>query len=462
MQRTRAPAARRAPGAQGDRARQASRRDVLAALGATSGLLLLGCRGEPVDVRDQAAVAAGGSRGYAGPAVELSFWTGFTGGDRPPMERLLERFNREHDNITVRMSVTRWGDFYQKLPAAVDSGHGPDVAVMHADQLATAAVHHTILPLDEVVGALGLGAGDFSRTLWNAGVFRGHRYGIPLDVHPLGLYYNRAVLAHAGLGDVALPRARRDYLAVLEQLKGRGIQGSWVSPVLFTGGLMFQSLLWQLGGELFSEDGARATFNSEAGVEALDFMIELIKRGYSPRDVGQDADSIAFTNNRNAFHWNGIWMINVYRAIPGLEWGVAPVPAIGPREAVWGNSHNLVLPRQPRDGQRRLKASVVFLDWLSRHSIEWAEAGMVPARREARESAAFLRMTEQAIFATQIPHVRFPPAIAGIDSVRASTLDLAVNEAVLLRAPPREALDRAARAADALLSDNLRKFGRAT
>ncbi|XYH93857.1 ABC transporter substrate-binding protein [Sorangium sp. So ce1128] len=453
----------RAPGRRGDPERQPSRRDLLVGAGVTAGLLLLGCRRDPIDVRDQAAVAAGGSRGYAGPAIDLAFWTGFTGGDRAPMERLIERFNREHDNITVRMSVTRWGDFYQKVPAAVDSGHGPDVAVMHADQLATAAVHRTILPLDEVTEALGLGAGDFSRTLWDAGVFRGRRYGIPLDVHPLGLYYNRAVLADAGLGDAALPRSRRDYLAVLEHLKGRGIKGSWVSPVLYTGGLMFQSLLWQSGGELFSEDGARATFNSEAGVEALGFMLDLIKRGYSPRDVGQDADSIAFTNNRNAFIWNGIWMINAYRAIPGLRWGVLPVPAVGARRAVWGNSHNLVLPRQPSAGagQGRLKASVVFVDWLSRHSLEWAKAGMVPARREARESAAFQRMKEQAIFAEQIPVVRFPPAIAGVDSVRASTLDLAVNEAVLLRAAPREALNRAAREADALLSDNLRKFGRA-
>ncbi|WP_437661111.1 ABC transporter substrate-binding protein [Sorangium sp. So ce1182] len=453
----------RAPGRSGDPERQPSRRDLLAGAGAAAGLLLLGCRGAPVDVREQAAIAAGGSRGYAGPAVNLAFWTGFTGGDRPPMERLVERFNREHDNITVRMSVTRWGDFYQKVPAAVDSGHGPDVAVMHADQLATASVHRTILPLDEVIQALGLGAGDFSRPLWDAGVFRGRRYGIPLDVHPLGLYYNRAVLADAGIGDAALPRSRRDYLAVLEHLKGRGIKGSWVSPVLYTGGLMFQSLLWQSGGELFSQDGARATFNSEAGVEALGFMLDLIKRGYSPRDVGQDADSIAFTNNRNAFIWNGIWMINAYRAIPGLRWGVLPVPAIGAQRAVWANSHNLVLPRQPSTGagQGRLRASVVFVDWLSRHSLEWAKAGMVPARREARESAAFQRMTEQAIFAEQLPVVRFPPAIAGVDSVRASTLDLAVNEAVLLRAAPREALNRAAREADALLSDNLRKFGRA-
>ncbi|WP_434041674.1 MULTISPECIES: ABC transporter substrate-binding protein [Sorangium] len=451
----------RVPGTRGDPERLPGRRALLAGVGATAGLLLLGCRGDPVDVRDQAAIAAGGSRGYAGPAIDLAFWTGFTGGDRPPMERLIERFNSEHDNIKVRMSVTRWGDFYHKLPAAVDSGNGPDVAVMHADQLATAAVHRTLLPLDEVTDALGLGAGDFSRTLWDAGVYRGRRYGIPLDVHPLGLYYNRAVLADAGLGEPALPRSRRDYMAVLEQLKRRGIQGSWVSPALFTGGLMFQSLLWQAGGELFSEDGARATFNSEAGVEALGFMLELIQRGYSPRDVGQDADSIAFTNNRNAFIWNGIWMINVYRAIPGLEWGVLPVPTIGAQRAVWGNSHNLVLPRQPSSGQGRLQASVVFVDWLSRHSLDWAEAGMVPARREARESAAFRRMTEQAIFAEQIPVVRFPPAIAGIDSVRASTLDLAVNEAVLLRSAPREALNRAAREADALLSDNLRKFGRA-
>src|SRR5690606_8071011 len=115
----------------------------------------------------------------------------------------------------------------------------------------------------------------------------------------------------------------------------------------------------------------------------------------------------------------------------------------------------------PSTGAGRLRASVVFLAWLSEHSLEWAGAGMVPARRAARESAAFGRMTEQAIFAEQLPVVRFPPAFPGVDSVRASTLDLAVNEAVLRRAAPREALNRAAREADALLATNLKKFARA-
>jgi multiple sugar transport system substrate-binding protein len=234
-----------------------------------------------------------------------------------------------------------------------------------------------------------------------------------------------------------------------------------VSPALFTGGLMFQTLLWQLGGELFSKDGSRATFNTDPGVEALELMVELIKRGYSPRDVGQDADSIAFCNDKNAFIWNGSWMINIYRQVPGLRWSVGPVPTLGTRPAVWGNSHNLVLLRMRSPDPSRLQASVVLIDWLSRHSLEWGNAGMVPARRNARQSAAFQRLREQAAFAAQIPYVRFPPAIAGVDPVRASTLDVAVNEAVLLRAAPREALDRAAREADVLLSNNLKKLGKA-
>ena len=35
---------------------------------------------------------------------------------------------------------------------------------------------------------------------------------------------------------------------------------------------MFLSLLWQFGGEPYAEDGSAATFDSDAGVQALSWM----------------------------------------------------------------------------------------------------------------------------------------------------------------------------------------------
>jgi multiple sugar transport system substrate-binding protein len=61
------------------------------------------------------------------------------------MQALVDRFNREEPRIDVAMNVILWNDFYQKVPAAVYSGNGPDVGVMQVDQIPINAAHQITL-----------------------------------------------------------------------------------------------------------------------------------------------------------------------------------------------------------------------------------------------------------------------------------------------------------------------------
>jgi multiple sugar transport system substrate-binding protein len=420
----------------------------------TSAALLAGCGGSS---SRRSAANFGSGTGYAGPPVTLDFWNGFTGGDGPQMLALVDAFQKQHTNVRVRMVTSRWEDFYTKLPAAVQSGHGPDVALMHVDQIPTNAAHGTILPLDDLVRDLGLQESDFAAPVWRAGVYEGRRYGVPLDMHPIGLFANRQVLAKAGLDPKRLPTTREDYEAALDELKGKGIQGQWVTPFFFTGGHQFMSLLWQFGGDLTDPAATRATWNSDAGVEALEWMRSLIARGYSPRNVGQDADSIAFKNGQNAFIWNGAWAIGDYGSTDGLEWTLAPLPRIGSEKAAWSNSHNFTVMRQTRADENRLQAAKVLIDTITR-SPAWAEAGQIPARRSARESEAFRKLGPQSRLAEQVPYLRFAAAAPGLSDVREATLDIAVAQAINGSQPVRHALDDSARRANELLRLNREKY----
>ena len=72
------------------------------------------------------------------------------------MRQLVDQFNAEHQNIKVSMNVLQWADFYPKVPTAVQSGNGPDVAIMHIDQLATNAARRVIIPVDDIATVLEL------------------------------------------------------------------------------------------------------------------------------------------------------------------------------------------------------------------------------------------------------------------------------------------------------------------
>ena len=58
-------------------------------------------------------------------------------------------------------------------------------------------------------------------------------------MHPLGMYYNKAVMQKAGLDPEKPPTTKDDFDGGAGELKGKGIQGFWVSPFQFTGGMTF-------------------------------------------------------------------------------------------------------------------------------------------------------------------------------------------------------------------------------
>ena len=438
-----------------------TRRGLLGLGAGAGGAVLLGACG---DDGPNPVVGGGGENAqpaatsYTGPNVALAFWNGFTGGDGPVMKSLVDKFNSANPNIKVTMNVYEWADYYQKVPAAVSTGNGPDLGIMHVDQVATNAARGVILALDDLAKSLQLNESDFSPPVWQAAVYNGKRYAIPLDVHPLGLFYNKKVMQAAGLDPEKPPTTRDEYLAALDKLKAKGIQGHWATPFPFTGTLQFEALTWQFGGQLFDEKATKPLFAEQPGVQALTWLTDLVKNGYSPKNVAQDADLIALQNGKAAFNWNGIWTINTLRAVKGLEWGAAALPQIGTQPAAWAGSHQFVQFKQRAQDANKLQAGKVFINFISQQSLEWAKGGQVPARKEIRDSAEFKALTEQAAIGTQIDNLHFPPSVAGIPDALA-TVDTAVNEAILLRKEPGKALADAAAKANQILEQNRKKYG---
>jgi multiple sugar transport system substrate-binding protein len=438
-----------------------TRRRFLGLAGATGlGLSLAACGGGGGQLppgASQAPSGNGGASGYDGPPVSLNFWNGFTGGDGPIMKKLVEKFTSEHSNIKVTMNTMQWAQYYAKLPSAVTAGKGPEIAIMHVDSVATNAARRVIQPLDDVAKALGLSEADFAPVPWKAGIFNGQRYSIPLDVHPLGFYYNKTVMEKAGLDPEKPPTTGDEYMAALDKLKAKGIQGHWATPFPFTGSMTVQSLLWQYGGNLFSEDASTATWDDDAGVKAMTWFSDLVKKGYSPGKIAQDADWVAVQNGKTAFNWNGIWQVNTL-AEQKQQLAVAALPNIGGKAAAWAGSHQFVLPTQKTPDQNKSTAAKVFLNWISQQSLEWAKAGQVPARNEVRESAGFKALKNQATLGAQINDVHFAPPVAGIGDAYLEW-EKALNESVLGTKDPKTALSDAAGRANKILEANKKKYG---
>jgi multiple sugar transport system substrate-binding protein len=394
---------------------------------------------------------------YDGPKVEITFWHGWTGGAAPVIvPKLIDKFNAEHDNIVVKNVPQEWADISAKMPLAIKAGKGPDVAVLHGDDLATYAAQKLLLPADDIVENLGYSGDDFPPGVYDKGNFRDAQYAVPWSVTPLGLFVNKDVLAKADITEI--PTDKDGYLAALDALKEAGVKGEWVDGYVFTGTFEFQSLLWQFGGELYNEDVSEATFNSDAGVQALTWMTDLVKNGYSPANVAQDGNIKALLAGDTAFNWNGVWQ-TTNTAFGDLDWAAAPVPQIGTQKAVWSSSTHWVFPANKGQDENKTAAAATFVKWMNDNSLGWAETGELPAANTVREDPELLSTYPNLEpFMNELEYARYETVSPGINEANA-LITTAINEALTGKKTPQEALDDAKAKADAIIEQNKAKYG---
>ncbi|BDV31906.1 ABC transporter substrate-binding protein [Microbacterium terricola] len=429
-----------------------ARRGLGLGLAIAVGLSLAGCA---ASTSGGGTVEGGGE--YDGPKVEITFWNGWTGGAAPVIvPKLVDEFNAEHDNIVVKNVPQEWADIASKMPLAIKAGKGPDVAVLHGDDLATYAAQKLLLKADGIVDGLGYSADDFPQGVFDKGNYNDAQYAVPWSVTPLGLFVNKEVMAKGGVTDI--PTDQAGYLDALAALKDADVAGEWVDGYVFTGTFEFQSLLWQFGGELYNDDVTEATFNSDAGVKALTWMNDLIEKGYSPKNVAQDGNIKALLAGDTAFNWNGVWQ-TTNTAFEGLDWAAAPVPQIGTEKAVWSSSTHWVFPANKGQNEDETAAAATFVKWMNDNSAGWAETGELPAANTVREDPALLeKYPNLKPFMDELEYAHYETVAPGINEANA-LITTALNEALTGKKSPKEALDDAKAKADQILKQNQAKYG---
>jgi multiple sugar transport system substrate-binding protein len=408
------------------------------------------------------APATGGSTGTVGelPAdctnVSLEYWNPFTGPDGPFMGQLTDSFNAANPNIQVLM--TSQAEYYTQLGTAAASNTLPDVVIVHADQVATQAFRNVLRPIDDLVSQMGVSEADFPEAVWQAGEVAGKRYAIPLDIHPAVLYYNADLLQQAGIS--APPTNDAEFQQAAQALTQGENKGFLLTSGFFSQ-MIFMTLLHQYGGSEFNEDGTEATFNSEAGVRALQWMLD-VQQKYGEPNLETDAEINGFKTGTVGMMMNGIWQVtNVTGEAVEFQGQGTAVPTFGDQPAVWAGSHQLALTVQPDDDPCRDAGAAIFIKYLLDNSVEWAKAGQIPANTAVRESDEFLAIEPQASIAPSVENAFFPPSTPGITDALGPMTEAVSAIMAGTQTDIQAALDDAKARADQILTENRNTYGEA-
>lgn len=377
----------------------------------------------------------------AAAAIKVTYWDLFSGGDGEFMTAMVQEFNKTHPDIVVEETVITWADYYNRLMTAILGGDAPDVAILHASHIAAFAGRGVLYGLDAEFGRVDFPVSDFVRGPWEQGKHQGIQYGVPLDVHPLVIYYNKDILQRAGLltgGSFAFPKDRDRFMSILRQVKA----STGKTPLSFEFGGFGAYRAWyatfsQAGGSLLGPGGSVGV-NTPAALETLQWWASLASE-FGLSGMNYDESVELFRNGDAAFHLNGVWVTGLFEQASGLNFAAAPFPSLFGGAQSWANSHMFVVPRQSRMDPQKVRAVLTFVEWMTRNGSKWAVAGHIPVRKSVLSSSEFKNLRYRSDYASQVENLAYLPQSPDIVEIETVVSD-EVMAAVAGAKSPAQAL----------------------
>ena len=369
--------------------------------------------------------------GSAAAQETVVWWDFLSGGDGVRMKQLIEQFNAEHEGeIAIDATTLEWGTpFYSKVQTSAAVGEAPDLMTYHASRIPL-AVEQGIL--QEITAtdweAMGLSQSDYDAATWDAVTVDGKQYAVPFDTHPIVLYYNKDILAEAGLltedGRPVGMESAEAFTATLQALKDAGVQFP-MGSVTADGNFMFRtiySLMGQQDGELMTDGEFLAGDNGEKLQNALSVLAGWTEAGLQSTYTDYPATVALFTSGEAAMMINGVWevptMADLHSQGKLFEWGAVELPVIFDHPSTYADSHTFAIPaNQGQEMSPEKRAAVLeVIGWMARNSLAWASAGHIPAYNPVTASDEYKAMEPNATYSPLTANMIFDPKtpLAGV------------------------------------------------
>ena len=364
------------------------------------------------------ALGAGLTRTQLDPN-SITYWNLFGGGDGVRMVSMEDTYQAAHGSGSLTSSTFAWGDpYYTKLILATVGHQAPDVAVAHLTRMQNLAQASLLTPItDEMLSSVGLSGSSFNPLAWANQKRDGQNYAIPLDTHPLVMFYNAEVCKKAGLldsnGKLKKITGESQWEAALAAASkatgGYAFTCANVSETA-TPWRLFQTWYWQRNGAkpFLSNSGQNLTVSEPDAIATLKYMDRMRQKGWlAPATDYAGAETMMFTG-KAAFYMEGEWEITTAQGISGLKFGMVPVPQIWDKPAAQADSHTFVLPKKDRTDAQTLR-SMTFIKQMLDQSQTWAEGGHVPAYLRTLSSAKYKALEPQSDYVSAAEHAVYDP-----------------------------------------------------
>lgn len=346
-------------------------------------LALTGCAKGGSSAQGGASAQSGGTDASAAGKVTINFIDPFTGGDGGFMKQITDGFNKSQDKYVIKEIQDK--DHYTKFKSG-----NYDLVVIHANNLQTYKQDGMIQDVSATMDKAGIKETDFDPAGVNLTKLDGKMYAVPLDIHPLTMFYDKTLTPQ--------PPATYDDLVKLQATLQAKDKNLYALGIPSSGLVEFYTMMIaaQNGIEL-KKDNYLNFAQPELADALLTFNQMIHKDHLSPAGLGLDGEFQSFMKEakdanasvKTAVALTGPWFYDAAKQKYADQLGVAPVPTLGKKPATYGNSHTIAISAKVKD-QKVLDGIAEFWKYMYQPAnlIHWAEAGQAPVHKATMDFIA--------------------------------------------------------------------------
>ncbi len=363
------------------------------------------------------------------------------------------------NDAELDVTFVPWEDVSTRLNTGFAGGTAPDVFGHGPAAAAGLAESDRLEPLDGFIELLEPSDLEDLAAFLVGGQVNGSQYMVPLGGEGRLIAYRKDLFADAGLDPDDPPSTWNDaYDAAVELTSG-----DTAGLILQTGEIQrvqsFMGLLGSEGGQLLSDDGAEVTWNSDAGVRALEYFVRLHQGDPAVSDLlGADFANQPAAQNPLATGSAAMVMVTsgqavqIARARPELTDQIALIQPMSSAEAEMFGGPGPGLFMNKDSGNKEL--AWAFMEFMLSADVSESYAqvtGQIPVRASAKDGDYVADEPLIASFIEAGPNFVGSPNVPAWVEVR-NVIDQHLERALHAEVSPREALDDAAAEAGPLLS----------
>ena len=376
--------------------------------------------------------------------VTITFWHVWSRGTGDELQKLVDEFNATNKwGITVTAeNQGGYGDMFDKMNAAIQSGELPNITVGYQNQAAAWDQAGDIMvdlnPYinDPVFGMSQDDVADFLPIFWNQDVLNGKRMGIPAQRSGQFMFYNAGWAKELGFDKPPMtPEEFQAQVCAAAQANNNddNPDNDGTGGYIYNAGASnIAGWVWAFGGDIVDADG-KYTLNTPEMQKALEYLYDLKQAGCAwpgvnryPNPEFASRQALVTTSSIAGIPYQPKAMQD---ANSTDEWTLIPFPATGDKPVmdIYGPSFFVV-----KSTPEKQLASWLFLKWFTtpENQARWAKvSGYLPTRKSTVDYLKdYLQQNPQyaagfnTVFGGKV-ELKFEPRDASWNAVRRAISD---------------------------------------